>query len=163
MSSAGTHERLTRFRNEGRDLRLVNWPLRQDGLRPWLLLAMLALAIGVVIASGSPVAGMASLVALLLSAWRLWTRVTFELGPRGIVQTIWGRSYRIAWREFARYQAFRKGVLLLVDIEPTPLDAFRGLFIRYDNRREEVLRAVDQYMGPDRMAESSVSRRERPT
>ncbi|MCO6455144.1 MAG: hypothetical protein J5I93_07580 [Pirellulaceae bacterium] len=151
------------MRKDVREARLRNWPLRQDGIGPWLLLAAsvgVALVVGLV--SNSSLAGGGTMLALLLSIWRVWLPVQFELGPRGILQTVGRRTYRISWREFRRYRPFRRGVLLLVDPEPSPLDAFRGLFIRYDGQKDHVLSVVDYYLGSDRSPDSTVSKRERP-
>ncbi len=162
MSSAGSQERALGWRRDVREVRVVNWPLRRSGIGPWLLLAgCIGISTAVGVLSANWYAGVASIVALLISLWRLWVPVTFELGPRGIVQTVWGRSYRISWREFARFQVLRSGVLLLVDPRPSPLDAFRGLFVRFDGQKDDVLAVVNYFMAPDRSRDSSVSRRGR--
>ena len=148
------------WRREAREVRVVNWPLRRGGVGPWLLLtACVGIAVGVGVLSTNAYAGLAAIVALLISLWRLWLPVTFELGPRGVVQTVWGRTYRISWREFSRFRVLRRGVLLLVDARSSPIDVFRGLFVRFDGQRDEVLAVVNYFMGPDRSRDSSVSRR----
>jgi len=160
MSSAGSQDRIVGWRREMREVRVVNWPLRRGGVGPWLLvLGCIAISIGVGAVSANRYAGLASILALMISLWRLWIPVTIELGPRGIIQTACGRSYRISWREFSRFRVLRRGVLLLVDPHPSPLDVFRGLFIRFDTQQNEMMAVVNYFMRPDRSRDSSVARK----
>jgi hypothetical protein len=128
-------------------LQLVNWPLRQDGVRAWLMVALL---LGVSAASGSIARsyGMGCLVfvALAFSVWRLWVPVKFELTSKGLTQSVLGRRRRIPWSEFARFEVRQKGVLLFVDQDSSPLAALRGVFIRWQDQRAPLLEILETYL-----------------
>jgi hypothetical protein len=134
---------------------LVNWPLRHDGVRAWLM-AVLIIAAGVLagMVSGNPVMGCVASAALAIAAWRLWLPVRFELSFKGVTQTVLGRRRRIPWSEFARYEERGKGIVLLPDAEPNPLAPLRGLYIRTGGQREEILEVLDYFLNrePDSAA-----------
>jgi hypothetical protein len=130
-------------------LQVVNWPLRDDGIRGWLMIALLA---GVAAAAGevahSVPMGSVVFVALATAAWRLWIPVRFEFNAKGITETVFGRRRRMPWTDFARYEVRRGGVLLLADSQPSVLAPFRGLFIRWRDQRDKLLETLDFFLNP---------------
>lgn len=136
------------------DLRLVNWPLRDEGWRAWGLLTVLAAAATAVgwKLTNLP-AGLLAGTALAVAAWRLWIPVTWELGYSGITETVLGRSVRIPWTSIAGWREYRTGVLLLPEADAAPILALRGRFVAWRNQRAELLALLEHYVGP-----TSVSR-----
>jgi hypothetical protein len=128
------------------NLRLTNWPLVDDALRAWPTIIM---GIGVSVFAGywsqSIAMGILCLVVINLAIWRTWIPVCFELGPKGIEQTMLGRQVRIPWRAIARYEVTRRGVVLLSETNRTP---FRSLYVRWRDDREQLLQLVEYYVLP---------------
>lgn len=128
---------------------VTNWPLRDEGLRAWLMLGLLAaLAAAAGGAARSWPMAVFVLASLAVAAWRLWVPVTFEVGPKGLVQTALGRRRRIGWGELARCEPRRHGVLLLWEAEPGPLTPLRGLYIRWrdQSQRDALIETLDFYL-----------------
>jgi hypothetical protein len=130
------------------ELLLANWPLRDDGPLAWLVvIGAVAASVTAGFVAQSAVMGVVSFLALSIALWRLWVPVTFELGPRGVVQILFGRRRRIAWSSVARYEVRRHGVLLLSEETQGPAAALRGLYVRWGRHREELLAVIAHYLG----------------
>lgn len=128
-------------------LQITNWPLRDNRVRACAAIAgMLAVAIFAGAFADSVAMGMVAFAALAFAGWRLWIPVRFEFGPKGIVQTVLGRQRRIPWVALMRYEVRRHGVLLLADAEPSPLAALRGLYVRWQDRRDDLLEILEFFM-----------------
>jgi hypothetical protein len=95
-------------------------------------------------------------VVINLAIWRIWIPVCFELGPRGIGQTMLGRRLRIPWRAVARYEITRRGVVFLPENNRIPL---RSLYVRWRDRREPLLELIRYYFVPRSNAGNSGFRR----
>ena len=141
------------------EVELHNWPLRDDGQGAWLLaLAVPAASLATGYFSSSFPAGVLALLACVAATWRLWIPVTIQVGPTGIRQRIGRWESRIRWRDVRRYEICRRGVLILPASESGPLAAARGLYIRWNGRREELLEVVRYYARPhaDRRPDSTL-------
>ena len=149
MVESSPEKTVTRATKGSPSVLLVNWPLRDEGVRAWLMLALLAAAAA---AAGGTVRswpmGVLLFATLTIAAWRLWMPVTFEFGPKGVVQTVLGRRRRVGWAELTGYQIRRHGVLLLFDAEPGPLASLRGLYVRWHNQsqRDGLIETLDFYI-----------------
>lgn len=146
MTSTAVRRRET---STPRDLRITNWPLRDDG--PWAMLAVtlvLAVALGAMILSASPATGLLALLALVLAMWRLWIPVTFEFSPHGMTQEVLGRRRRIAWRSIGGYRVVRRGVWLLPHASELRIAAPRSLFVRGGPQLDTLLAVLAFYLGP---------------
>lgn len=130
------------------DVRLTNWPLRDDGISGWaFLLVVVGVAVGAGYVSGSVVMGLLSFCALWLSMWRMWLPVRFEFGPKGILQTAMGRRRRITWSSIRRHQVRRRGVLLVTSSSPVAMTVFSSIYIRWRNQPESLISIVEYYLG----------------
>ena len=108
-SSAGDHS-APRSYTAPRSIRIVNWPLRDGGIRAWLMLLILggsAACAGIIAQSG--LMGGVCFVALAIAAWRLWIPVTFEFRSRGVMYGVLGITRQIPWTRIARYELRRDG------------------------------------------------------
>jgi hypothetical protein len=94
--------------------------------------------------SRSSVFTLLTALCLLLSLWRLWLPVKWELRLTGITQTALGMRRQIPWLAIARFELRNDGVWLFADRDSSPL---RGVFISYGDQREKVVAIVDYYLG----------------
>lgn len=136
-----------RIRVAPEDVALIDWPLRQQPVRS--LVALAAAALGVWLSgwmTGSPWLAGAVAGALAVTLWRTWLPVSYELGGSGIVQSVLGWRRRIPWTAIKNYEMDEEGVLLLPDPVAAPLSPLRGLFLRWGERRSEVIAHLDYYL-----------------
>jgi hypothetical protein len=148
--SSDSEKTVIRARAAPATLKISDWPLRDEPLQSGLLVA-LVLAISAIGAVAVQHIGMALILFGLFGAMlgRVWFPAVFEMGSKGVIQTRLGRKRRVPWTEFARYEIHTRGMLLCADLEPNPFSAWRGLFIPWDDKRDEVLAVVEFYLhGP---------------
>lgn len=147
MSSVHSHDS-TRQRVAPADITLTNWPLR-DQMLPSILLAvaLVGLACGVSwVASDARVGGAAG-AALFVATWRWWIPVAFTFNPAGISQTMLGRTSRKPWSAVACYRKLARGVLLLPDADDSAAATFRGRYVAWRDRRDDLLGLLEFYVG----------------
>lgn len=130
-------------------VRIVNWPIRDDGIWGWLMVTgFVAIGAFASTVSESPIMGLLAFAVLAVAAWRLWIPVTFDFSLRGVTQTILRRRRRIPWNQIARYEVYPKGVLLLAEHARSPLSPFRGLFVGWGKEKENLMRILEFYLEP---------------
>lgn len=125
---------------------LQNWSLRDEPLRVALVFfgsSVLAIAAGII--SHSVAMGCLVLAACAISQWRVWIPVTYEIDSFGITYTLLRRRRRISWREIARVEIRRAGVLLLPESDRSPAVALRGLYIRWNDQGEPFIAALHKF------------------
>lgn len=128
-------------------LRWRSWPVHDDTLRAALLAAgLLALGVVVRLVAGHTYLAVLAVLAVAAAAWRFFVPVTFDLGETGIDRWTLGRRRHIPWEAIRRYETGPDGLLLFPDDARSPLSAFRGLFIPWGTRREEVLAFFQRYL-----------------
>lgn len=130
------------------EVSVLNWPLWQEGWRAWLMLAGGA-ALVALLAQQSQSPLLASVVAavLVLTGWRLWLPVRFELRRHGVVQIVLGRRTRIPWTSIGSYRCLARGVLLLPDDDDRAPTRLQSLFIAWSGHRAEMLANLEYYLG----------------
>ena len=115
-----------------------------------VLAGLTAAGMGVHAATGRLHLALFAVLVLTVALWRFFIPVLFELNTDGVNQWVFRRHRRISWNEIRRYEICSKGVLLLPHADSRPMDAFRGLYLPWRNRREEVLAQVHYYLDPAR-------------
>ena len=148
-SSVQPREPAQRVRVAPEEVTLHVWPLRQQPLASLLALALAAGASWLLgWASGRPWWGVLAVAGLLVTLWRTWLPVSYELGVSGITQRALGRQRRIAWPAIRGYQVRGNGVLLVPDAQIAPLAPLRGLYLPWlDQReREQVLASLEYHL-----------------
>lgn len=142
------------------DVVVWNWPLRDERLQSWIVLAIAVALVALVVAVWrDPLFTVLAAVALAVALWRLWLPVKWELGLAGVTQTALGIRRRIAWMSIARFTLADEGVWLYADRQPSP---FRGVYIAYNGQRERITACVEYYLGTWTAADSTHSFHESP-
>jgi hypothetical protein len=119
--------------------------------RNWLLSAVVAvfilcLSLAVQLYFGSPWWGGLALLLLLLSVLPYYTRTHYRLDEQGAVARGLIATYRRSWSEIEGYFPHADGVLLSPLAKPSRLAYTRGMFLRFDNNRDEVLKRVEAHL-----------------
>jgi hypothetical protein len=125
----------------------VSWPLLDSA--PYSALAVMALSIAGLLAgatTGRFVWAIAVPLVLAACSWRFFVPVRYELDESGVTQQVFGWVQRAAWVDVRRFDVCAHGVMLFSHAETIPLDAFRGLYLPWCDRRDEVLSAVQFYL-----------------
>ncbi|MCR9119446.1 MAG: hypothetical protein NXI22_21140 [bacterium] len=125
----------------------VVWPLRYEPFAAagWAIVVVAVAILGVWL-SGDVFTAALVVTGLLLCLWRVWAPVKIHLGPRGVVEDIFGRRWRFSWRSIARYESRRDGLVLFASPEPSPLAPLRSLFVPWRGQREQLETVVDYYL-----------------
>ena len=89
-----------------------------------------------------------AVLALAVALWRFFLPVMFELNGDGVNQWVLGRHRRISWNDVRRYEICSGGVLLLPHTDYCPMDSFRGFYLPWAKRRDEVMAQVRYYLDP---------------
>ena len=125
----------------------MNWPLRDDwAFAGSSLLGTVLLGWLVARATESASAGFVCGLAMQLTLWRLWLPVTFEFGPRGIVQSVLGRARLVTWNRISAVRLRPAGILITFDQRELPLAVFSSLYVRWRDQQTAVLAVVRQYV-----------------
>lgn len=128
-------------------VRWFSWPVRDNVFKgSVVVIGLLAGGLGVGWVTGKTHLALLALAALVIALWRFFLPVMFELNTDGVNQWIFGRHRRIPWVAIRRYEVFSTGVLLLPYSDRCPMDAFRGLYLPWGSRREEILAQIRYYL-----------------
>lgn len=122
-----------------------NWPLRDDGLRAWLVIVLALALVAIVWAVGrDPLFTSLTIASFTICLWRMWIPVRWELNLSGITMAVCGFRRRIPWMAIARYELRPDGVWLYADREASPS---RSTFIGYGGERERITAMIEYYLG----------------
>ena len=129
-------------------LELRQWPLRDEPIPSVVVLCVVvAISVGLGYIAGSTWWGLAAVIALLLSLWRMWVPVEIRFSELGVVQTALRRSWRIPWESIAAYEVRHAGVLLLPDDDSSLIGRLKGLYIGWGDHQQELLSLIEHYLG----------------
>ncbi len=87
--------------------------------------------------------GLAALV-LVLSLSKFYLPTVFTLTDRSVSIKSATQTIRKGWEQFRSFYPDKNGVQLSPFAEPSRLENFRGIYLIFDNNRDEVIRIVDQ-------------------
>jgi|GEM_PF-2758477 len=123
-------------------VQLTHWPLRDQPKRSFCLaLATTLTAVLTGMMSASFSMGLIVCITLIITSWRYWLAVHYEIGPYGIRQTIWKHVRRVSWQQVGRVEFRQQGIRFFPDRDPAQLANLRGLYI-YHSEKEETLKKV---------------------
>ena len=119
-------------------------PLRREKPAKSMLLAALIVASSAAAAVGFEhwFYGLFSFGALTTSLSRYFFPTRYVLNGEGVRSEHLGLKQRRLWVEFRRADEHQDGIFLRPSARPGRLDSFRGVFLRFDQNREEVARFV---------------------
>lgn len=142
------------------DVVIWNWPLRDEGLKAWIVLVAAVVVVTLVWAIGANlVFELFTCAMLALALWRLWLPVKWELGLTGVTMVVLGFRRRIPWLSVARYELRDAGVWLFADRAASPQ---RGTFIAYGGQKQRVQACIQYYLGTWTAATDSTQSFEQP-
>jgi len=126
---------------------LLKWrshPVRHGGKRLWVVAgALVIFPVGLTVLYG-PFYGFLALVILggSMAAYFLPTDYAFYTG--GVESTFLGVHRRFTWEQFRSFYRDRNGVLLSPFPQPSRLENFRGVYLRFDGCAEQVMAIVTE-------------------
>jgi hypothetical protein len=127
----------------------TSWPLRDDYPRS---LALVGILIGVSVAIGfsfeSAGFGAFSLAVLVFSLARYLAPTRYDLDERSVRVRFAGPARARPWSDFRAFYPHKDGVHLSPFPRPSPLDPFRGVYLRFAGNRAEVLAFVADRVRP---------------
>jgi hypothetical protein len=124
-------------------VRWTAWPLRDEGRRAVLKVLVLAAFIALFFLVFGQLGWLSAvLLPISLGKWLLPT--TYELRPDAIAVRFLGVTTRTPWTRFRRYYPHAVGVHLSPFEVPSPLDPFRGMFLKLRGNREEVVARLER-------------------
>ncbi|KAF0244548.1 MAG: hypothetical protein FD180_2437 [Planctomycetota bacterium] len=119
------------------------WPLRDEGpLAAFKVVALAGIVTLFFLVFGQLGWLAAALLPLSLGKWFLPT--AYELRPDAIAVRFCGIATQSPWTRYRRFYAHSVGVHLSPFESPSPLDPFRGLFLRFRGNREAVVARLEQ-------------------
>ena len=146
MSSSAKEASATRPPQTPRSVRIVNWPLRDGGIRAWGMVMILGImATGAGLIAQSRLMGGVCFVTMAIAGWRLWVPVSFEFRSRGLIYSMLGRTRQIPWTQIARYEAKPRGLLVFAEDDRSPLATLRSIYIQWNGQRAAILEVVTFY------------------
>ena len=132
--------------NELPALQITNWPLRQQPR--FVMFAACAIVVMSLIALWAlqnRLAGLAVCIILLLTTWRMWIPIRYQLDSRGVQTFVGNRRSQMPWSRIARYEVDPHGILLLHQQDAFPLTALRGTYIYSSSEHEDLLKLIEFY------------------
>lgn len=125
-------------------------PLREQLGRTLLLGALLGLVLGVVrLTYPEPIWTALAALLLLGSLARYFFPTTYRLNAQGIEITFLGLQKKRAWNDIRSYYISSTGVFLSPFPKPHRLESFRGLYLLFGSRREEVIDFVRAHVAQE--------------
>jgi len=148
MSSAsGRHTGSSRSERL-QSIRWRSWPLVDDLSRTVIVvIGLVAAWVLVRWTTGQTLLALMALVVLAVSLWRFFLPTSYEISDEGLDQWFFGYRRRIHWKAIRRYEIRSAGVLLLPHADRRAVDVFRGLYLPWCERRDEVLAQIASYLG----------------
>lgn len=123
-------------------------PLRQEKVgRSLLLIAIVGTASwSAAFSFGHVGYGLLSLCVLVLSLAHYFFPSHYRLDENGISRDHLGRKSQRAWTDFRRVDARSNGLFLSPFARPSRLDSFRGLFLPFHGKGDQVVYYVQRYV-----------------
>lgn len=130
------------------NLELVNWALRDNPAASMLMILIALSAISLVtIATNSLFVGLVATVAIAITMRRMFVPIRYNIGPRGIAQTVYRRKRRISWSSIRSCEVRGDGVFLCPDSEVTPITILRGQYIGWGESKDQLVALLRYYLG----------------
>jgi len=116
------------FETHSPELSLVRLPIRDDHIaQAATALMLIVLAFLTYSGTVSVWVSLVVVVASLVATWKMFVPVRIDLGPRGVIQNSFLGSRKTPWREIARFEPHKQGVILYLTQDDSPLAGFASI------------------------------------
>jgi len=88
-----------------------------------------------------------TLIVFSLSLARYYFPTHYRLSEKGVTIKTPTQTISKAWSEYRSFYPDKNGVLLSPFAEPSRLENFRGIYLMYGGKREEIISFIGQYIG----------------
>jgi len=123
-------------------MKWVSFPVREEPVKGFLVglfIISLSFLIGII---WSMIFGLLSLLLLWLSLLPFFTPTYYIIDEDGVVVKKIFYTIKKQWQDFHSFYPDKFGVLLSPFSKPTPLENYRGTYLRFNNNRDEVLEFI---------------------
>jgi hypothetical protein len=126
----------------------LSHPIVRAGTTKTVALLVITLLTGFLLYSNTQSLGWSlfSVLVLLLAVRDYWSPTFYTLTEEGVEVRFWGYTRRKPWHALRSFYPDRNGVLLSPFPTPHRLENFRGVYLRFDDNREEVLAWIQRFV-----------------
>ncbi|MEW6410854.1 MAG: hypothetical protein AB1483_00110 [Candidatus Zixiibacteriota bacterium] len=134
--------------DEGEVLQWTTHPLRRRPLAA-VLVTVFILMVGFLVyaSTESKAFGTLALVVLFASLAKFYLPTRYLLSDKCIKVKTTTQTIRKNWSQFRSYYPDRNGVLMSPFLQPSRLENFRGIYLIFDNNRDEVIAFIKKRIG----------------
>ncbi len=122
---------------------VIEWEVHPVKRRPWVSVAVslfVVLVVAVVrIATDSQVFAILAAIVMLASLAKFYFPTRYQLDESGVTVKTMTQTLKKEWSLYRSCYPDKNGILLSPFAGPSRLENFRGLYIMFDNRRDEVI------------------------
>ncbi len=123
-----------------------SWPIRDDVPKSLLLVAVvLVVCVGVGFSFDGLGYGLIAVAILGVGLSRYFLPTRYTLDETGVLARFMGQTQRMPWSDVRRTLVHREGIHLSPFPEPSRLDSFRGVFLRFAGNADEVTPFVERH------------------
>jgi hypothetical protein len=87
-----------------------------------------------------------ALVVMYLSLAKFYFPTHYRLSDKGITVKTTTQTFKKAWKEFRSAYPDKNGILLSPFVEPSRLENFRGIYLMFNNNRDQVVTIVNSHI-----------------
>jgi len=91
--------------------------------------------------------GLLAFIVMFVSLAKFYFPTHYRLSDKGVTVKTTTQTVTKTWSDYRSFYPDKNGILLSPFVEPSRLENFRGLFIMFNNNREEVISFVKSHIG----------------
>ena len=133
--------------DEGETLAWTTHPIRRKPITA-VLVTVFILVVGflVLVTTESKAFGTLALVVLFASLAKFYMPTKYRLNDKRVTVKSTTQTIHKNWSHFRSFYPDKNGVLLSPFIQPTRLENFRGMYLIFDNNRDEVINFIRSHI-----------------
>jgi len=121
----------------------TSWPLGHGELAVWLLpVGLVGLYAVVALLTGSHALALMAVAAMILSLWRAFVPVEYQLDETGVTQRTMRRRRHLPWPVIGHCRPQEGGVLLVSHRRSPAIDAWTGVYLPWCEDRQRMIRIL---------------------
>lgn len=133
------------FTSPGQVLKWIDHPLKKRGKNLLIVVLFLVIAPTVVFFSTKSLFFLLlSVIFLLGSLSTFFLPTTYELSEDGLKVKFFFNTRQMEWGKYRSFYADKNGVLLSPFEKPSRLENFRGIYLRFNQNKDEVVNFIQQ-------------------